>query len=146
MPAIIKGGVHTDARGTIKFANGFRMDEVKRFYCIHHTDVSTVRAWQAHRLEKKWFYVLEGAFKVVLVKPDNWEHPGELLPLMEFDLEASANEVLYIPNGFANGFKALHPNSKMMIYTDSHIEDAAKDDLRFSPDKWYDWEMHRPIN
>lgn len=144
-PKIITGNSHTDARGTLRFANEFRMDEVKRFYLVHHSDISVVRAWQAHKTEQKWFYVLEGAFKVVLVLPDNWEAPSEKLPVTEFDLDASDNKVLHIPSGFVNGFKALCPDSKMIIYTDSYIEDAPKDDLRFPPHYWYDWNKLRPL-
>ena len=140
-PSLLKGASHTDSRGTIRFANNFLMDEIKRFYLIHHKDTSTVRAWQAHRLEQKWFYVTEGTFKIVLIKPDNWEKPKKIVILEEFELCAENNEVLHIPVGFANGFKALRPNSKMMVYTDSYIEDATKDDLRFPLDYWYDWEQ-----
>lgn len=138
-PSIIKGNSHTDSRGTLRFANDFRMDAVKRFYLVHHPDTEVVRAWQAHKIEQKWFYVLEGKFKIVLVQPDNWENPSKQLTPIEYELDAAENKVLHVPAGFANGFKALLPDSKMIIYTDSYIEDAPKDDLRFPADYWHDW-------
>lgn len=140
-PTIIKGNSHSDTRGILKFANEFRMHEVKRFYMVHHPETSIVRAWQAHKIEQKWFYVLEGKFKIALVQPDNWENPSADLPVLEYDLDAAENKILHIPSGYANGFKAITPDAKMIIYTDSFIEDAPKDDLRFPAAYWYDWQV-----
>jgi dTDP-4-dehydrorhamnose 3,5-epimerase len=131
IPEIIQGGTHEDHRGRLTFFNDFNLKEVRRFYVIEHPDTQVVRAWQGHKIEQKWFYVLAGSFKVILVQPDNWEHPSEKSAKKEFILKAGNNQVLHIPGGFLNGFKALTANSKMMVFSDFWIDDAGSDDWRF---------------
>lgn len=137
---LIKGGRHTDDRGTLSFFNDFDMAPVKRFYVIEHPDTTIVRAWQAHKVEQKWFYVITGSFKINVVKPDNWEKPSETIVVKEFILESGANQVLHIPGGYANGFKALKAHSKLIVFSDVSLADAGKDDFRFDKSLWYDWE------
>jgi dTDP-4-dehydrorhamnose 3,5-epimerase len=107
---------------------------------IEHPDTSIVRAWQAHKKEQKWFYVIEGSFKIVLIKPDDWENPSLNLKPAEFILKAAANEVLYIPGNFANGLKALEPKSRIMVFSSFTVEESSKDNYRFDQKMWYDWE------
>lgn len=139
MPRIIQGGQHTDERGTISFVNDFVLDEAKRFYIIEHKNTDIVRAWQGHKKEQKWFYVVSGSFKVVLVAPDNWEHPAPDLECKEFELRADNSQILHIPGGYASGFRALKPGSKLMIYSDASLSDSVADDFRYDKDKWYKW-------
>jgi len=139
MPHIIEGGTHEDERGRLIFFNEFDMSPVKRFYMIEHPHVETIRAWQGHKIEEKWFYVISGGFKVVLVQPDDWENPSVELKAEEYILKAEDNRILYIPGGRANGFKALEPNSRLVIFSDFPIADAGKDDYRFDKDLWYEW-------
>lgn len=138
---LIQGGQHTDERGTLSFFNDFDMAHVRRFYVIEHQDITVVRAWQAHKKEQKWFYVAAGSFKVVLVKPDDWEKPSEKLLTQEFILKFGIDQVLHIPGGYANGFKALEVDSKLIVFSDFAITDAGKDDFRFDKALWYDWEL-----
>ena len=137
---IIGGKEFKDERGKLIFFNEFDMAEVKRFYVIEHPNVETVRAWQGHKTEQKWFYVIDGGFKIALVKPDNWENPSRDLKPEEFVLKADDNRILHIPGGWANGFKALEANSRLMIFSDFSIADAGKDDHRFEKDLWFEWQ------
>lgn len=139
MPQIIQGGNHEDERGRLIFFNDFDMSPVKRFYVIEHRDIKIVRAWQGHKKEQKWFYVIEGSFKVALVQPDDWEKPSRDLKAKEFALKAGDNNVLYIPGGWANGFKALIPQSKMMVFSSFTVEESSNDNYRFDKNIWYDW-------
>ena len=77
VPKIIDSGQHVDERGKLIFFNELNLQEVKRLYIIEHPDLDTVRAWQAHKKEQKWFFVIEGCFKVVIVQPDDWDEPSE---------------------------------------------------------------------
>ena len=140
VPEIIQGGTHIDARGKLTFFNDFNLKEVRRFYVIEHPDTSVVRAWQGHKIEQKWFYVLAGSFKVTLLRPDNWENPADTLPANEYILSAADNQVLHIPGGFVNGFKALEANSRMMVFSDFAINEAGSDDWRFDKKLWKLWE------
>jgi dTDP-4-dehydrorhamnose 3,5-epimerase-like enzyme len=137
---LIKGDRHTDDRGTLSFFNDFDMAPVKRFYVIEHPDTTIVRAWQGHKIEQKWFYVITGSFKINVVKPDNWEKPSENIIVKEFILGSDTNQVLHIPGGYANGFKALEAHSKLIVFSDLSTADAGKDDFRFDKSLWYDWE------
>ena len=137
---LINGGQFTDARGTLSFFNDFDMLPVRRFYITEHPDTIFVRAWQAHKVEQKWFFVIAGSFKVVLVKPDNWDMPNGDLVHQEFILTSEKSQVLHIPGGFANGLKALEAGSKLMIFSDFTLAEAGKDDFRFDKKLWYNWD------
>ena len=139
---IIKGGEHEDARGNLIFFNDFDMKAVKRFYIIAHPDTKAVRAWQGHKREQKWFYVIAGSFKVVIVQPDNWLQPSSDLETHEFVLKQERNEILYVPGGFANGFKALEDHSKMIVFSDFTVVESSHDNFRFDNNKWYDWKVY----
>jgi len=138
-PTIIQGGEHEDARGRLTFFNDFNMNQVRRFYVIEHPDTSIVRAWQAHKKEQKWFYVVEGAFKVVLVQPDDWGNPSKTLATEEFILKSATPKVLHVPGNYANGFKAIEPKSRIMVFSSFTVEESANDNFRFDKNLWYDW-------
>ncbi len=139
-PQFIAGGSHKDERGTVSFINDFKMDEVKRLYFIEHPDINMVRAWQGHKKEQKWFYVSSGSFKVIAIKPNDWENPSNYLDLKQFVLAAGSPGILYIPGGYANGFKALEPHSIITVFSDFTVEQSAQDNYRFDPDLWFNWE------
>ena len=139
VPEIIQGGTHIDVRGRLTFFNDFNLKDVKRFYVIEHPDTEIVRAWQGHKIEQKWFYVLAGSFKVMLVTPDNWDHPSKPVSQNNFILKAADNQILHIPGGFVNGFKALEAHSKLMVFSDFAIDDAGSDDWRFEKELWNLW-------
>jgi dTDP-4-dehydrorhamnose 3,5-epimerase-like enzyme len=139
VPVIIAGGKHTDERGTLTYFNDLNLSAVKRLYVLEHPDPGIVRAWQGHQYENKWFYVVEGSFKIVLIRPDDWLSPAEDLQPQEFSLTSAADQVLHVPGGFASGFQALEPDSKMMVFSNFSIAESLNDDFRFNKSKWYNW-------
>ena len=138
-PTVIKGGSFRDMRGNLRFVNGFLMDKVKRMYIIEQLDTVAIRAWQGHKLEQKWFFVLEGAFHIQLVQPDNWESPSKDLFPRSFNMLAENNEVLHVPGGFANGFRATENNSKLLVFSNFNIKQVEMDNYRFEKDYWNCW-------
>jgi len=138
-PQIITGGLHSDERGKISFVNEFKLDEIKRFYSIQPSNTNVVRAWQGHAKERKWFFVIAGSFKVVAAKIDDWENPPLKPVIYEFDLNEQRPEVLYVPGGYVNGFKAVKPNSKVIVFSDQTVEQSVNDDYRFDQNDWFDW-------
>ena len=138
-PKLIHSRHHIDERGKITFFNDFDLKLVRRLYLIDHPNPAVVRAWQAHKLEQKWFYVIGGSFKVVIVQPDDWEHPSNDLKTHEYTLRSEESHVLHIPGGLANGFKALQPNSKMIVFSNFTVEESSNDNFRFNKEMWYDW-------
>jgi dTDP-4-dehydrorhamnose 3,5-epimerase-like enzyme len=141
LPNLIQGGSYQDERGKLTFVNDFDLSQVKRYYIIEHTDASVVRAWQGHKKEQKWFQVLSGRFLVSVIQPDNWENPSENIEPETFILTATENKVLHIPGGFANGFKALEPNSRVIVFSDFSLEESVNDNFRFDSQLWFDWKQ-----
>lgn len=138
-PQLIQGNIHTDERGILKFMNELDMSVIKRFYTIQNANTDIIRAWQGHKIESKWFFVLKGSFKIGLVKIDDWDNPSLALKPEFYTLQASKHEVLYIPKGYANGFFALEPDAVLMIYSDYLLEDSKDDNFRFDTDLWVNW-------
>ena len=126
-PNIISGGNHEDARGRLTFFNELDLAPVKRFYIIQHPDTEIVRAWQAHKVEQKWFYVMKGSFKIILVQPDDWTKPSGNLPHQKFVLEEGDRQIIHVPGGFASGFQAMEPQSELLVFSDFAMADAGAD-------------------
>ena len=139
-PIIIKGGIFSDQRGSLRFVNDFHFEDVKRFYFIKHPNTSVVRAWQGHQFEKKYFYPISGSFVVAWIKIDNFNNPSKyLIPEYHF-LSAINSEILSIPKGYANGLKAMESNSELMIFSDMNLEESVNEKIRFPSDWWLDWD------
>lgn len=139
IPTIIKGGSFSDSRGNIRFVNDFMFSDVKRFYFIKHPDTSIIRAWQCHQLEKKYFYTITGSFVIAWVKIDDFENPSDDLIPEYHILSAKNSEILSVPKGYANGLKALEPDSEIMIFSDTTLDDSVKESIRYPADKWIEW-------
>ncbi len=134
--SIISGSIYSDLRGNINHVNEFDMTKVKRFYLVENSINMPKRAWQAHQFETKWFYVTNGRFKIGLVKPDNWHNPSNDLKVEYIILNENDSKILQIPPGYANGIISLEPNSKLMVYSDFTIEEAATDNIKFDINTW----------
>jgi dTDP-4-dehydrorhamnose 3,5-epimerase len=139
IPTIIKGGTFTDDRGSMRFVNAFTFPDVKRFYFIKPLETNVIRAWQGHQFEKKYFYPITGSFIIAWVKIDDFENPSENLIPEYHLLSANNSELLSVPKGYANGLKALEPNSELMIFSDMGVEESLNEKIRYPADKWLDW-------
>lgn len=137
---VIKGGISVDERGKITYVNNLDMSDIRRFYIIHHSDNKVVRAWQAHKCEKKWFYCLKGSFTTAFVKLDNWENPSVNLKPEIFNLSEKESKVICIPGGYANGIKANEPNSILIVFSDKVLSEAVNDCWRYEKELWMNWE------
>ena len=138
--AIIQGGSYKDERGSLIYFNELDMKPIKRFYRINHPDTSIIRAWQGHRYEQKWFYVLKGSFLIALVVPDDWETPSDKAPVKLFTLSGAEPQILHVPGGLVNGFKAMEDDSALMVFSDFTIAESENDHFRFDKNKWFDWD------
>ncbi len=135
-PKIILGDSFIDNRGVVSFCNDFSLKQIVRFYEITPKDTITVRAWQAHKRESKWFYCTQGAFKINLVKIDSFENPSNDLEVYPYEINDQTPQVLFIPGGYATGFKAILNDSKLMVFSDFDLIDSKEDDFRFETEKW----------
>lgn len=139
-PMLIVGANHTDERGQLEFFNDFDMLPIKRIYFTMHFNTDVIRAWQGHIIERRWFICVNGSFNVKLVEIDDFENPSDYLKIYEYELSANKQQVLYIPPGFANGFCALEPYSKLMIMSDYAFNEIENDQIRFDQNKWAKWD------
>lgn len=138
-PLIIDGDSFVDERGILSFVNDFEFNDVKRFYIISNYSEKIIRAWQGHKIERKYFYSINGSFVICAVKIDNWDKPSLNLPVEKYILNDKKSQILMIPPGYANGIKALKHNSKLLVFSSLSFENAKNDDYRFNKKLWYDW-------
>lgn len=131
---LIQGGVFEDNRGKVVFANDFDLTPIQRLYHIHHPDTEVVRAWQGHKVESKWFHCIKGSFDIKLAAIDDWQTPSKDLEINSVQLSTDNSQVLFIPGGYANGFKALTPDSILMVFSNMDVPASKADDYRFDKD------------
>lgn len=136
---LIEGEIFTDDRGQISSLNNFRFPGVERFYFIHHPDATVIRGWHGHQYEKKWFYAVKGAFRIALVKIDDWENPSPDLQPEIFKLTANQSRILFVPEGYANCIKAESAGSVLLVFSGKILSEAIKDSWRYDRKLWVDW-------
>lgn len=129
-PSLVPGSFFSDPRGRIDFVNDFVVNDFVRVYRITHDDISVIRAWQGHRIEVKAFWVVKGSFVINAVKVDDFDNINKEVKPETFKLEANESNILVIPGGYANGFKALEAGSIMVVFSNLGLDDSAKDMVR----------------
>lgn len=133
VPKIISGGSHSDERGTLRFNNSFDATNIKRIYVIENKKTTFVRAWQGHRIEQRWFSVLQGSFKIELIAIDNWENPSKKLQADVFFISPDAFDVLHVPKGYVSSIQSLEEGSKLLVMSD-YLLGEIQDEYRFDID------------
>lgn len=134
---LIDGEIHFDERGSISSLNAFRFnDEVKRFYFIRNASPDVIRGWHGHQFEKKWFYCVKGEFHAAFVKIDDWEHPSPDLIPEKFTINEEYSQIICLPAGYANCFRATKPDSILMVFSSNIIDEAANDSWRYDREMW----------
>ena len=140
-PFIINGDLSADDRGELMFVNQFNMKLVKRFYVVSNHKQGFIRAWHAHKYESKYVFIVNGTALISTVQIDDWNNPSSDLAIDKFVLTAKKPSILYIPNGYANGFKTLSSDTKIIFFSTSTLVDSIDDDYRFDAYKWNPWEI-----
>jgi dTDP-4-dehydrorhamnose 3,5-epimerase len=140
-PVLVKGGVAVDDRGAIMFVNEFDLAPARRFYVVRNHRAGFVRAWHAHRHERKFVTLLQGAALVCCVRIDDWEDPSPDMPVSRFVLSAQEPSVLEVPAGYANGFMSLTDDAAVVFLSSSTLEESHGDDVRFPPRLWDPWQV-----
>jgi dTDP-4-dehydrorhamnose 3,5-epimerase-like enzyme len=128
---IIEGSTFQDNRGFIRFINDFNLEKVRRMYLIK-PELNVIRAWQGHKKESKWFYVLSGSFQVQTINMLDLNHRQNII------LRSNENKVLNIEPGNYNGFLALEESSQLLVFSNQTLEASKEDDFRLSLEdlKW----------
>jgi len=138
-PVVISGDLFVDDRGELGFVNEFDMKDVKRFYTVTNHKRGFIRAWHAHKKEAKYVTVVSGAALVATVQIDNWRNPSRELNVHQYVLSAVKPSVLYIPQGYANGFMTLQEGAKLVFFSTSTLEQSHGDDYRYDAHYWDPW-------
>lgn len=139
---LIEGGIFNDERGSIRFVNSFNFEKVKRFYQVEQKNITQVRAWQGHKVEHKYFFVAKGSFLIATVAIDDWVNPSNILTATTNIIKDTNPAILSVPPGYANGIKALEPNSILIIYSNLTVEESENDRYSFHPDLWLNWQLY----
>ena len=133
---LINGGIAVDDRGTLNFANDFNFYGVKRFYQVQNFNTSTIRAFHGHLNEAKYVFVSKGSAIVAVVKLDDVKSPSKNQKVNRFILSDRNPQILFIPPKYANGFKPLEEDTRIIFFSTSSLEESKGDDYRFPIDYW----------
>ncbi len=133
---LIEGGIAVDDRGSLNFANDFSFYGVKRFYQVHNFSTSTIRAFHGHLNEAKYIYVAKGSAIVAAVKLDDIKSPSKNQEVNRYILSDRHPQILFIPPKYANGFRPLEEDTRILFFSTSSLEESKGDDYRFPADYW----------
>jgi dTDP-4-dehydrorhamnose reductase/dTDP-4-dehydrorhamnose 3,5-epimerase-like enzyme len=134
--ALIDGGMAVDDRGSLSFVNDYNFYGVKRFYQVKNFSTNTIRAFHGHLREAKYVYVAEGSAIVAAVKLDNVEDPSKKEKVHRYVLSDKKPQVLFIPPKYANGFRPLEENTRILFFSTASLEESKGDDYRYPVDYW----------
>lgn len=140
-PVCIQGQLFADDRGEVGCVNNFDMRQIRRFYTVTNHKAGFVRAWHAHKKESKYVTVTSGSAIIAAVKIDNWSQPSKDLDIHRFVVSAATPSVILIPKGYANGFKTLTVDTKLMFFSIATLEQSHNDDFRYDAYYWNPWEI-----
>src|SRR3989338_10572283 len=135
-PKLFEGGIAADQRGQVSFVNGFGFEDVVRFYMVENSAKEPIRAFHGHMKEAKYVFVPSGSALVAAVRLDDSKTPSKSAIPERFVLSAKKPSILYIPGGYANGFRALEANTRVIFFSTDSAEESKADDYRFPHDYW----------
>ena len=135
-PKHLRGMEHVDARGSLWFNNAASLAEFKRTYIIQNSPSRPMRGWHGHKHESKGFMCLSGSVRIGGVRILDWSNPSQSSDIFHADLDSADLDFVYLPSGFANAILSLGPNSKVLVFSSSTLEQSKEDDFRFPVDTW----------
>ena len=141
-PSKIQGDLSKDERGVVKFINNFKFEGIKRFYIVENINTEIIRAFHGHMKEAKYVFVVSGSILLCTVFLDDKKNPSKENKVEKFVLKSNSPEILYIPPSFANGFRTLEEDTKVIFFSTTTLEESLADDYRFPSNYWGDrvWE------
>lgn len=132
----ISGNLAVDDRGVVRFVNDFNFKDVKRFYQVENFSKDVIRAFHGHLKEGKYVYVVSGSVLICAVRITDKKKPDKSQKVERYILSDKKPTVLFIPPGYANGFRCLEDNTSIIFYSISTLKETKKDDFRFPYDYW----------
>ena len=138
---LIDADISIDDRGELIFCNNFDMKKVKRFYHISNFSTPFVRAWHGHKIENKYIMITKGSALVAAVQVDDWKKPSKSLNITTFLMNDKKPKLLFIPGGYAHGYKTLLPDTRLVIFSTATLKESLKDDYRYEAYYWNPWKI-----
>ena len=138
---LIDADISIDDRGELIFCNNFDMKKIKRFYHISNFSTPFVRAWHGHKIENKYIMITKGSALVAAVQVDDWKKPSKSLNITTFLLNDKKPKLLFIPGGYAHGYKTLLPDTRLLIFSTATLKESLKDDYRYEAYHWNPWKI-----
>lgn len=132
-PKLIQGGCHNDARGSLKYNNEFDASAIKRIYTIENKNTNFIRAWQGHKIERRWFSAIQGSFEIKLIEIDSWNQVGKKSEVRIFALNSNSLDILYVPQGYISSIQAKEKDAKLLVMSDYFLGEI-DDEYRLAPD------------
>jgi dTDP-4-dehydrorhamnose 3,5-epimerase-like enzyme len=106
---------------------------IKRMYYVYNYGKGVVRGFHFHRKEWKYFIIVNGAAKFVMINPDKPEE------VFTFISSSRRPNMIVVPPGFANGWVSLEDETILVCGSTSSFEESVGDDQRMDPYKWGDF-------
>lgn len=126
---VVNGGVAIDERGAVSFFNGFDFKGIKRCYIVENHQKGQIRAWHGHKKETKYVLVVSGTARIAAV--DMKTHK-----VTSVYVSSDVPQIIHIPPGYYNGSMAMAPNTKLIYFSTSTLEESEADDFREDASKW----------
>lgn len=133
--------IHSDDRGV--FAPFLQNDSVEngliiqRIYYVYNYGKGIIRGFHFHKKEWKYFTIVNGAAKIVIINPSN---PKEVFTFISSSRKPN---LIVIPPEFANGWVSLENKTILLCGSTATLEESIQDDERFDPYKWGDvWSVN----
>ena len=86
--------------------------------------------------EAKYVYIAKGSAIIAIVKMTSTNDPDKNGKVERLILSDKSPSILYIPAGYANGFKVLEEGTIILFFSTSTFDETKKDDYRFPYDYW----------
>lgn len=109
-----------------------KVQKIKRIYYIYNFQKGTIRGFHFHEKEWKYFTIISGSAKFVVINPNK---PKEKY---EFVCSDKFSTTVTVPPGYANGWVSLENKTILLAASSSTLEESVKDDKRFDPNLWGD--------
>ena len=92
-----------------------------------------------HKIEDKYIFITKGSALTAAVEIDDWNKPSKSLEIKTFILNDKHPKLLFIPGGFAHGYKTLLPDTRIIVFSTATLSESIKDDYRYDAYYWNPW-------
>lgn len=109
---------------------------VRRFDQILNLSNSKILAWNAHLKQAKYFFIQKGAALICAVKLDDIKKPSKNNKNFHFTLSGNESNIVFIPPGYAYGFKLLEENTNIYSFSTNNTKQTKNDCYIYPIDYW----------